>query len=133
MSNLTFNFDKLYADNRKTHPSYNQSAIECDSCKVVLDSLIERDNLNSYASLGWWIEISTAYPACIYYFGAFENTKVAEAAMFGFIDDLLEEGARGMVAKVYFHAPVKLTIDLTGLQDRNESSQSHLLPGVHIL
>ncbi len=138
MSNLTFNFDKLYAEtNRKIHFSYNQTAIGCDSCNVILDPVTKRDNLNPDVKLGWWIEVFTALPACIYYFGAFENCELAEAAMPAFINDLINKGARGVIARVDFHRPIDLTNNRLNQQDLNQNELSerspHFPPGIYML
>lgn len=41
----------------------------------------------------YWIEIKTNNPACIYYFGHFDNLLAAKLMQQGYIKDLLEEKA----------------------------------------
>ena len=41
--------------------------------------------------LDWWIEILTALPLCLYYFGSFTTRQEAESLKQGFIEDLFLE------------------------------------------
>ena len=59
----------------------------------------------------WWIEVKTAEPACTYYFGPFEIEAEAELAKKGYVDDLVQEGAKQVTATVENRtAPEELTI-----------------------
>jgi Domain of unknown function (DUF1816) len=70
--------------------TYKKITKGCDSCTVIHDSAAKIfDSLVKDEDLGWWIEVFTAYPACIYYFGVFEDTKTAAAALSEFTEDLL--------------------------------------------
>ncbi|MDX1976603.1 MAG: DUF1816 domain-containing protein, partial [Pseudanabaenaceae cyanobacterium bins.68] len=70
-------------------------------------SLLER------LGLAFWIEISTASPRCIYYFGPYFSRSEAEQAKPGFEEDLVREGATGLVAMIFQRpTPDILTIEL---------------------
>ncbi|WP_330485377.1 DUF1816 domain-containing protein [Tumidithrix elongata] len=72
---------------------------------------MERHTLSSSPyELGWWLEIFTAQPACIYYFGAFETSQEAEESQAGFVQDLLLEGAQGIATRLRFFQPTKLIV-----------------------
>jgi hypothetical protein len=60
--------------------------------------------------LAYWIEITTASPVCTYYFGPFLTRKEADTAKPGFIEDLEEEGAKGIKVKLKRCKPKELTI-----------------------
>ncbi|MGG6265503.1 DUF1816 domain-containing protein [Leptolyngbya sp. AN03gr2] len=36
----------------------------------------------------WWVEIITAQPSCIYYFGPFQSASEAKATHPGYVEDL---------------------------------------------
>ncbi len=77
-----------------------------------LSDILE-DTFSSYmdkAGLAWWIEIITADPKCIYYFGPFVTQQEAEIAQLGYIEDLEAEGAQGIEVKIQRCHPVELTI-----------------------
>lgn len=46
--------------------------------------------------LAIWVEIQTDSPVCTYYFGPFLSRKSAEAAVEGYKEDLLQEGAQNI-------------------------------------
>jgi Domain of unknown function (DUF1816) len=76
--------------NHQMASSYMKIAKGCDSCTVIRNPAIKTlDSLVKDEDLGWWIQIFTAQPACIYYFGVFEDTKTAAAALSEFTEDLL--------------------------------------------
>ena len=58
----------------------------------------------------WWIEIRTANPSCIYYFGAFESCTVAALARHGYILDLLAESAKILSVEIKQCQPKQLTV-----------------------
>lgn len=69
--------------------------------------------INVFNSLGWawWLEIHTQQPSCTYYFGPFLSQKEAFDAQSGYIEDLKNEGAQGIVVKVKrCQQPTELTI-----------------------
>ncbi len=113
--------------------SYVKIAKGCDSCTVIRNPAIKTlDSLVKDEDLGWWIEIFTAQPACIYYFGVFEDAETAAVELPGFTEDLLKEGTTGLLARILFHRPLGLTVDL----DREEAlpnRMTHFPPGVDIL
>lgn len=57
-----------------------------------------------------WLEISTETPRCTYYFGPFLTKKDAITFQDGYIEDLLEEGAKGITVKIKRFKPRDLTI-----------------------
>lgn len=59
--------------------------------------------------LAWWVEVVTASPRCIYYFGPFTSEKEADQAKPGYIEDLEQEGAQGIMASTKRCKPTKLT------------------------
>ncbi|MGB8702038.1 MAG: DUF1816 domain-containing protein [Thermosynechococcaceae cyanobacterium] len=60
--------------------------------------------------LGWWLEVGTDHPLCIYYFGPFTNQAEAEAAKDEHLNDIRHEHADIVYAKCKFCQPRKLTI-----------------------
>ena len=68
--------------------------------------------LNIYLSLGlaYWVKIDTERPCCTYYFGPFIKIKEAEAAKFGYVEDLKQEGALGITVSIDHFKPQELTI-----------------------
>jgi hypothetical protein len=58
----------------------------------------------------YWVEIITEVPKCTYYFGPFWSAQEAKAEMGGYLEDLAEEGAQGVVAVVKRCRPQELTI-----------------------
>lgn len=59
----------------------------------------------------WWLEVTTAEPHCIYYFGPFEHSEEAEAAQPGYIQDLESEGAQGISTLLKRCNPKAMTIE----------------------
>lgn len=58
----------------------------------------------------WWIEICTANPLCIYYFGAFDSYQDALLAKDGYIQDLKQEEAELSAVRIKQCKPTQLTI-----------------------
>jgi hypothetical protein len=58
----------------------------------------------------YWIEITTAKPSCVYYFGPFLTYKGAKLAEPGFIEDLETEKAQDIKAEIKRCQPQELTI-----------------------
>ncbi len=67
---------------------------------------------NATSVWGWWIELHTAQPNCLYYFGPFANVSEAENSKLGYIQDLNEEGAQNIAVKVNWCKPRQLTVVL---------------------
>ena len=59
----------------------------------------------------WWIEINTAVPRCSYYFGPFDTFNQAVEQQDGYIQDLIEEGAREITIDIKKGSPQQLTIE----------------------
>jgi Domain of unknown function (DUF1816) len=66
--------------------------------------------LRSNRSLKWWVKIDTKIPTCTYYFGPFDSEREAEAYRGDYIQDLQEEGAKGIYVKIQRCKPQELTI-----------------------
>ena len=60
--------------------------------------------------LDWWIEICTANPLCIYYFGGFDSSWEALLAKDGYIEDLKQEEAELNSIRIKWCKPRQLTI-----------------------
>ncbi|BAZ42109.1 hypothetical protein NIES4101_80770 [Calothrix sp. NIES-4101] len=58
----------------------------------------------------WWVEISTAQPNCIYYFGPFPQHQEAEIMSSGYVEDLQAEGAREIKTIIKRCHPDQITI-----------------------
>lgn len=58
----------------------------------------------------WWVEIITAKPHCIYYFGPFQNSKEAETAYPGYVEDLESEAAQEIEVNIKRCKPDVLTV-----------------------
>lgn len=67
-------------------------------------------NLFDNFGLAWWVEIVTQNPRCTYYFGPFLSSVDAKAAIKGYIEDLEQEGAQGIIVNVKRCKPNVLTI-----------------------
>lgn len=67
-------------------------------------------NVLEFLGLAWWIEIITETPSCTYYFGPFVSAKEAAAEKAGYIEDLEQEGAKGIRIVVKRCKPVQLTV-----------------------
>jgi hypothetical protein len=68
-------------------------------------------SLDCKSELPWWVEINTSVPLCTYYFGPFDNRKEAQDSRTGYVNDLHQEEARGIVALIKQCQPDDLTID----------------------
>lgn len=58
----------------------------------------------------YWIEVTTAKPSCIYYFGPFLTHQGAKQAQPGFIEDLEAENAQDIKAEIKRCQPHELTV-----------------------
>ncbi|ACK70196.1 Domain of unknown function DUF1816 [Gloeothece citriformis PCC 7424] len=57
----------------------------------------------------WWVEISTAQPKCLYYFGPFDSADEAQSHKPGYVEDLQAEGAIGISIDIKQCYPQLLT------------------------
>jgi len=64
----------------------------------------------NFFGLANWVKITTEKPRCTYYFGPFLTEKEARQEQGGYLDDLLDEGARGITVQVRRFKPSELTI-----------------------
>jgi hypothetical protein len=73
---------------------------------------LKENLINLFHNIGWawWVEIVTQNPRCTYYFGPFLSSKEAEAAKAGYVEDLEQEGAQGIVVKIRRCKPDNLTV-----------------------
>ncbi len=62
------------------------------------------------SQLLWWLEIQTAKPYCIYYFGPFASPKEARLHQAGYVEDLVHEQAEGITIQLKQCQPKELTI-----------------------
>ncbi len=62
-------------------------------------------------AFGWWVEIFTSAPLCIYYFGPFDREAEADFYRRGYVEDLKGEGAHIVAVKLRLTQPRQLTID----------------------
>ncbi len=80
---------------------------------------------NIFESLGWawWVEIVTKTPRCTYYFGPFLSINEANVAKAGYVEDLEQEGAQGIIINVKRCKPANLTVfdDLGERVDRKSA------------
>jgi hypothetical protein len=67
-------------------------------------------NVFQNLGLAWWVEVVTQTPRCTYYFGPFLNSAEAKASIKGYIEDLEQEGAQGLIVNVKRCKPAVLTI-----------------------
>lgn len=57
----------------------------------------------------WWIKVTTDSPLCTYYFGPFDSVQEAANCQTGYLEDLQDEGALGISAKILRIQPQTLT------------------------
>ncbi|MGL5080140.1 MAG: DUF1816 domain-containing protein [Microcoleaceae cyanobacterium] len=67
-------------------------------------------NNSEMSSFQWWIEVQTTIPFCIYFFGPFVSSSEAKVYQSGYIEDLLQERAKGIKVDVKQCQPKALTI-----------------------
>lgn len=60
---------------------------------------------------GWWIEILTVRPFCLYYFGPFKQWLDADLAKSGYIKDLRMEDSKIAACHIKRCRPRQLTLD----------------------
>ena len=58
----------------------------------------------------WWLEIKTAQPYCIYYFGPFASPQEARLHQAGYVEELVEEQAEKITIQLKKCQPKELTI-----------------------
>jgi Domain of unknown function (DUF1816) len=77
----------------------------------------------------WWVEIATADPKCVYYFGPFANAQMANLAQAGYIADLQSEQAQIIQVQVKRCKPSQLTIDGDDLGENRDRELRTALSG----
>ncbi len=73
-----------------------------------------------FFGLACWVEINTDNPRCTYYFGPFLSQKEARLAQDGYIEDLKQEGTKGITVRIKRFKPGELTI-FDELEDSDKS------------
>ncbi|MBE7383885.1 MAG: DUF1816 domain-containing protein [Leptolyngbya sp. SIO1E4] len=58
----------------------------------------------------WWIEVRTTIPICAYYFGPFESERDAQSNQHPYVEDLVQEKAKGITVEIIRCEPKELTI-----------------------
>lgn len=76
---------------------------------MLLKSLTRIETTAEKIELGWWLEIVTFRPDCIYYFGPFESLQEAVLSHVGYLEDLKQEGAKGITLRIQWCQPKILT------------------------
>ncbi len=79
-----------------------------------------------FLGLAFWIEISTDIPRCTYYFGPFLTKNEARLLQDGYIEDLLNEDAKGLKVSIKRLKATELTIFDESV-DKNSSNNFFLL------
>ena len=74
-----------------------------------LQKLIKIGSVKNY-KMPWWVEIKTAEPVCIYYFGPFDSVREAKLNKNGYVEDLVEEKADGITVELKQCLPDNLTV-----------------------
>ncbi|MGB3137628.1 MAG: DUF1816 domain-containing protein [Nodosilinea sp.] len=69
--------------------------------KLAVDQILDQD---------WWVKIETGEPACTYYFGPFYQKEEAKLSQAGYVDDLIEEGAKEIIVRVERAYPSQFTV-----------------------
>lgn len=73
--------------------------------------VIEIFGLKKTDHLPYWLKISTESPQCTYYFGPFDSPLEAKALQMGYVEDLVEENARGISVELQQRSqPEELTM-----------------------
>lgn len=85
-------------------------------------------NLLNVLGLAWWVEVKTDTPRCTYYFGPFVNAKLAELSQAGYVADLEQEGAQGIITSIKRCKPSKLTVS-DDLGERSSQGVARALSG----
>jgi hypothetical protein len=80
-----------------------------------LTRIFEQEQLE----FGWWVEIVTEHPHCIYYFGPFLSTQEAQEFLPGYVEDIEQEGVQEIHFQIKQDQPKKLTIFDEEWEDTN--------------
>ncbi len=81
------------------------------SCyRKIINLLFKLNSSINQRKKSWWIEIKTATPCCIYFFGPFDGLEEAKQEQPGYVDDLVQEKAVGIKVEIKQCQPTRLTI-----------------------
>jgi hypothetical protein len=58
----------------------------------------------------WWVKVVTQMPECTYYFGPFDSVTEAKQTQSGYVEDLKQEGAKGIAVHILQDQPKTLTV-----------------------
>lgn len=75
----------------------------------LLDKLLEWVKKPN-SKMPWWVKITTEVPKCTYFFGPFDSFAEANQLQSGYIEDLKEEKAQGVMVEIQQAEPKQLTI-----------------------
>ena len=81
--------------------------------KIISVKLLDTENITSEVllNLPWWVEIKTAQPQCLYYFGPFDSLDEAQSHQSGYVEDLRREGAEEIFFEIKQLNPKVLTME----------------------
>lgn len=65
-------------------------------------------NLPRLGSGRWWVEITTAKPSCVYYFGPFPSAEEAFDMCPEYVEKLTKQGDKEIKPKVKYFHPTEL-------------------------
>ena len=74
------------------------------------NNTIDVQTIDKGIEFGWWVEIFTLKPICLYYFGSFDQRLEATLNQDGYIEDLLAEGTEIMSVQTKRCQPSQLTL-----------------------
>lgn len=74
------------------------------------------DQNSEFIAFGWWVEIFTIKPICLYYFGPFDQRLDAENTQNSYIEDLQDEGSDIISAQTKRCQPRQLTLSQIDLK-----------------
>ena len=82
--------------------------MNCDQNSFLRQSFYKSNNIVKL-QLPWWVKIATSEPKCVYYFGSFNSKEDAIDALPGYVEDLEQEQAKGILIEVKQGNPQQLT------------------------
>lgn len=78
--------------------------------RLIANNVAVNDQAESMHQKGWWVEIFTSKPACLYYFGHFATLEEAQKSQDGFVQDLVAEGVGDVKSQLQLCQPKRLTV-----------------------
>jgi hypothetical protein len=81
--------------------------------RLIASNIPDRDSQSELLhGEGWWVEIFTCEPVCLYYFGHFDTSEEAHNSQNGFVEDLMAEGVNDIRTQLRFCQPKRLTVGI---------------------